>query len=74
MSTRARPASTAAEMAILGSILLDNHHYQQAAAHITAADFSLESHRTACFLRMGELLSESRQVDIVTLAEQFTAA
>ena len=69
MSTRARPASTAAEMAILGSILLDNHHYQQAAAHITAADFSLESHRRV-FLRMGELLSESRQVDIVTLAEQ----
>jgi replicative DNA helicase len=69
MSTRAAPASTAAEMAILGGILLDNGHYQEAAGRITAADFSLDAHRRV-FRRMGELIGESRQVDIVTLAEQ----
>jgi replicative DNA helicase len=69
MSTRAAPSSTAAETAILGGILLDNSHYQQAAGRITAADFSLEAHRRV-FRRMGELIGESRQVDIVTLAEQ----
>ena len=51
-----------------GAILLDNAHYQEAAGRITAADFALDSHARA-FRRMGELLGESRQVDIVTLAE-----
>ena len=50
-------------------MLLDNGHYQQAAGLITAADFSLDAHRRV-FHRMGELLEASRQVDIVTLAEQ----
>ena len=63
------PASIVAEKAILGAILLNNGHYQEAAGRIAAADFMLDSHRRV-FLRMGELLSESKSVDIVTLAEQ----
>src|SRR3984885_9068024 len=63
------PASIVAEKAILGAILLNNGHYQEAAGRIAAADFLLDSHRRV-FLRMGELLSESKSVDIVTLAEQ----
>jgi replicative DNA helicase len=63
------PASMAAEMAILGAILLNNGHYQEAAGRIAAADFSLDSHRRL-FLRMGELMTEGKSVDIVTLAEQ----
>ena len=56
-------------MAILGAILLNNGHYQEAAGRIEAADFSLDSHRRV-FPRMGELMSEGQRVDIVTLAEQ----
>jgi replicative DNA helicase len=63
------PANLAAEMAILGAILLNNGHYQEAAGRIEAFDFSLDSHRRV-FARMGELITEGVQVDIVTLAEQ----
>jgi replicative DNA helicase len=63
------PASLAAETAILGAILLNNRHYQEAAGRIEAADFSLDSHRRI-FVRIGELVTEGRSVDIITLAEQ----
>ncbi len=63
------PASLAAETAILGAILLNNRHYQEAAGRIEAADFSLDSHRRI-FVRIGELVVEGRSVDIITLAEQ----
>ena len=65
----ALPANLAAERAILGAILLNNGHYQEAAGRIEAADFSLDSHRRV-YARMGELMSEGSRVDIVTLAEQ----
>ena len=39
------PANVTAEMAILGAILLNNGHYQEAAGRIEAADFSLDAHR-----------------------------
>jgi replicative DNA helicase len=63
------PANLAAEMAILGAILLNNGHYQEAAGRIEAFDFSLDSHRRV-FARMGELITDGAGVDIVTLAEQ----
>ena len=65
----ALPANLAAERAILGAILLHNGHYQEAAGRIEAVDFSLDSHRRV-FARMGELMTEGKRVDIVTLAEQ----
>src|ERR1700678_1129758 len=58
-----------AERELLGAILLNNGHYQEAAGRIDAADFYLESHRRV-FARMGGLMSEGSRVDIVTLAEQ----
>jgi len=67
------PASLAAETAILGAILLNNRHYQEAAGRIDAADFSLDSHRRI-FVRIGELVVEGRSVDIITLAEQLQRA
>jgi replicative DNA helicase len=63
------PANVTAEMAILGAILLNNGHYQEAAGRIEATDFSLGAHRCV-FQRMGELMTEGKRVDIVTLAEQ----
>jgi replicative DNA helicase len=63
------PANVAAEKAILGAILLNNGHYQEAAGRIEPADFVLDSHRRV-FVCMAELMIEGRPVDLVTLAEQ----
>ena len=63
------PMSVEAEAAILGSILLKNSHYREAAAHLCAGDFSLESHQRL-FTRMGDLLGQGKAVDIVTLPEE----
>src|SRR5579864_8033301 len=63
------PASLDAERACLGSILLDNTTWDQAAAKLTAEDFSIDSHRCV-YLRMEELIENGRPVDFVTLTEQ----
>ena len=69
MLDRGLPASADAERAILGAILLDNSSYPQAAEHLQAEDFSLDSHRRI-YLRMMELAETGRAVDFVTLTEQ----
>jgi replicative DNA helicase len=66
---RSLPASPDAERAVLGAILLDNSIYSQAAEHLGADDFSLDSHRRI-YLRMMELAESSRPIDFVTLTEQ----
>jgi replicative DNA helicase len=66
---RGLPASAEAERAILGAILLDNTAYSQAAEHLRAEDFSLDSHRRI-YLRMMELAEAGRAIDFVTLTEQ----
>src|ERR1700756_1940026 len=66
---RGMPASIDAERAILGAILLDNSAYPQAAEHLRAEDFSLDSHRRI-YLRMMELAETGKPVDFVTLPEQ----
>jgi replicative DNA helicase len=66
---RGLPASAEAERAILGAILLDNTAYSQAAEHLRADDFSLDSHRRI-YLRMMELAEAGRAIDFVTLTEQ----
>src|SRR6266700_169395 len=69
MLDRGLPASADAERAILGAILLDNSSYPQAAQHLQADDFSLDSHRRI-YLRMMELAENGRAIDFVTLTEQ----
>jgi replicative DNA helicase len=66
---RGLPASVEAERAILGAILLDNASYPQAAEHLRAEDFSLDSHRRI-YLRMMDLAETGKPVDFVTLTEQ----
>jgi replicative DNA helicase len=66
---RSLPASIDAERAVLGAILLDNLTYSQAAEHLGADDFSLDSHRRI-YLRMVELSESNRPIDFVTLTEQ----
>ena len=63
------PANVEAERSILGAILLDNFAYNQAAEHLRAEDFSLDSHRRI-YARMVELAESSRPIDMITLVEE----
>ena len=68
---RGLPASVDAERSILGAILLENTHYNEAAEKISSEDFALDSHQRI-FQRMAELIDSGRAVDIVTLAEELS--
>src|ERR1700726_937291 len=63
------PANVEAERSILGAILLDNFSYNQAAEHLRADDFSLDSHRRI-YSRMVDLAESSRPIDMITLIEE----
>src|SRR2546427_821369 len=63
------PANVDAERSILGAILLDNFSYNQAAEHLRADDFSLDSHRRI-YSRMVDLAESSRPIDMITLIEE----
>ncbi|HKN37184.1 MAG TPA: replicative DNA helicase [Terriglobales bacterium] len=63
------PANVEAERSILGAILLDNLSYNQAAEHLRAEDFSLDSHRRI-YSRMVDLAESSRPIDMITLIEE----
>lgn len=66
---RSLPANVEAERSILGAILLDNLAYNQAAEHLKAEDFSLDSHRRI-YSRMMDLAESSRPIDLITLVEE----
>src|SRR5437016_4826778 len=66
---RGLPASLDAERSILGAVLLDHDILPQAAEHLHADDFSLDSHRRI-YARMLELNETSRAIDLVTLSEE----
>jgi replicative DNA helicase len=63
------PESHRAECAILGTILLDNHAYNDAAEHLHPDDFSLDAHRRI-YSRMVDLAESSRPIDIITLIDE----
>src|SRR5215472_3061764 len=63
------PTNVDAERFVLGSILLDDALYVQAAGTLDADDFSLQKHRTI-FSRMGELQDRGERVDRVTVANE----
>src|SRR5205085_11395080 len=63
------PANVEAERSILGAILLDNFSYNQAAEHLKAEDFSLDSHRRI-YSSMMDLVESSRPIDMITLVEK----
>src|SRR5437868_6572771 len=69
ISTQALPVNVEAERAILGAILLDNLAYNQAAEHLKAEDFLLDSHRRI-YSRIADLAESSRSVDLITLCEE----
>src|ERR1051326_2627713 len=63
------PTNVDAERFVLGSILLDDSFYVQAAGTLEADDFSLEKHRRI-FRRMGELQDRGEKIDRVTVANE----
>src|ERR1039458_2507097 len=63
------PTNVDAERFVLGSILLDDSLYVQAAGTLEADDFSLEKHRRI-FKRMGELQDRGEKIDRVTVANE----
>jgi replicative DNA helicase len=58
------PVNLDAERFVLGSILLDEAMYVQAAGTLEPDDFSLEKHRRI-YRRMGELQERGQRVDEV---------
>ena len=63
------PTNVDAERFVLGSILLDDSLYVQAAGTIEPDDFSLEKHRRI-FKRMGELQTRGERIDRITVANE----
>jgi replicative DNA helicase len=63
------PTNLDAERFVLGSILLDDELFIQAAGSLEPDDFSLEKHRRI-FKRMGDLHDRGEKVDRVTVANE----
>jgi replicative DNA helicase len=63
------PTNPDAERFVLGSIMLDDSFYVQAAGTLEGDDFSLEKHRRI-FRRMGELYERGEKIDRVTIANE----
>jgi replicative DNA helicase len=63
------PTNLDAERFVLGSILLDDALYIQAAGTLEPDDFSLEKHRKI-FQRMGDLHQRCERIDRVTVANE----
>src|ERR1044072_6963964 len=68
-SEKGLPTNVDAERFVLGSILLDESLYVQAAGTLEADDFSLQKHRLI-FRRMGELQDRGEKIDRVTVANE----
>ncbi len=63
------PGSVNVERSILGSILHESSHFNEAAEHLRAEDFLLDSHRRI-YGRMEDLIESSRPIDLVLLIEE----
>ncbi|MBZ5575155.1 MAG: replicative DNA helicase [Acidobacteriia bacterium] len=63
------PTNVDAERFVLGSILLDDSFFIQAAGTLDADDFSLEKHRRI-FRRMGDLNERGEKIDRITIANE----
>jgi replicative DNA helicase len=63
------PSNLEAERYVLGSIMLNDSLYIQAAGDLQSDDFSIEKHRRI-FIRMGELHGRGERVDRVTVANE----
>ena len=65
------PANIDAEKTILGAVLLDNEALKEITISLGPDDYSLDSHRRI-WLRMADLYSAGRPIDIVTLSAELS--
>src|SRR6185369_14141894 len=63
------PTNVDAERFVLGSILLDDSFFIQAAGNLEPDDFSLEKHRRI-FRRMADLHERAEKIDRITVANE----
>jgi replicative DNA helicase len=63
------PTNVDAERFVLGSILLEDSFYVQAAGTLEGSDFSLEKHRRI-FKRMGDIYERGEKIDRITVANE----
>src|SRR3954452_17797082 len=63
------PTNVDAERFVLGSIMLDDQFYIQAAGTLEVNDFSLEKHRRI-YKRMADLYERGVKIDRITVAEE----
>src|SRR5437588_876894 len=63
------PTKVDAERFVLGSILLDESFYIQAAGTLEDGDFSLEKHRRI-YKRMGDVYERGEKIDRITVANE----
>src|ERR1700674_5718567 len=68
-TTKNLPTNVDAERFVLGSILLDDSFYVQAAGTLEVGDFSLQKHRLI-FKRMADLYGRGERVDRVMVANE----
>jgi replicative DNA helicase len=68
-TTKNLPTNVDAERFVLGSILLDDNFYIQAAGTLEVGDFSLQKHRLI-FKRMADLYGRGERVDRVMVATE----
>jgi replicative DNA helicase len=66
---RGLPASREAEGIVLGSIILDNAHCDEAAQSLSPSDFSLEANRRI-YTAMRDMRQEGKPIDEFSLAEE----
>jgi replicative DNA helicase len=66
---KALPTNVDAERFVLGSIMLDDSFFIQAAGALESGDFSLEKHRRI-FARMAELHERGERIDRITVANE----
>jgi replicative DNA helicase len=69
LAEKGLPTNVDAERLVLGSILLDDSFYIQAAGALEPDDFSLEKHRRI-FRRMADLYERGEKIDRVTIANE----
>jgi len=63
------PQNPEAERSVLGSVLIDNHSFYRIVGTIQTEDFYREGHRVI-FGAMTDLVSQNREVDLLTLKEE----
>ncbi|QDX30993.1 SPI-7-type island replicative DNA helicase [Dickeya poaceiphila] len=62
------PQATDAEQAVLGGLMIDNHHWDSVIERVSASDFYHPAHQRV-FTEMQRLIEMNRPIDLITLTD-----